>query len=130
MKKQILIVEDEIFILDTLALILGSEGYQTYKASNVKEAIGHLKEASIDMVFSDLRLPDESGLKILQSMKADAALPKVPFVLITAFYEDLEHEAVENAAVDEVIVKPFSSAQIKATAFKWLNASSYIHNAP
>ncbi|MGH9765182.1 MAG: response regulator, partial [Blastocatellia bacterium] len=61
----ILVVDDEASITDAMEGILAEQGYRVKIASGVMEAIGILRSSVFDVVFTDLRFPDGSGLDIL-----------------------------------------------------------------
>ena len=70
----ILIVEDERGSRVTLTSLLESEGYQVIACETAQEALGFLTAGeSVDLVVSDLRLPDGSGLQILWALKKNCA---------------------------------------------------------
>lgn len=65
----ILVVEDEPGSRVTLAALLGEEGYRVEACETAEEALNHIIQAPVDLVVSDLGLPDGSGLQILWALK-------------------------------------------------------------
>jgi len=82
---QILVVDDELSMREYLDVLLTRAGYQVTTASSVKDALAHLEGDPIDLVISDMRLGQESGLSILKVARANPVPPEV--ILIT----DPEH---------------------------------------
>jgi DNA-binding NtrC family response regulator len=80
---RILIVEDRDSLRRMLELALGDEGYDVAAAANGRAGIQLLAERAFDFVLTDLKLPDVSGLQVLEASRA--AQPRVPVVVLTGF---------------------------------------------
>jgi len=106
----ILIVDDEAGMRSTLAANLEHQGYQTITCKNGKEALVCIQQDHPDVVISDLRLPDGSGLKLLECLKE--INPEAAFILITG------HASLETAleALNEgafaYVTKPFGMDEV------------------
>ena len=80
----IMVVDDEKGMRDTVAAILEEEeGYQVVACESGAEALKHIAEAHVDIVISDLRLPDMTGLEILSALKK--VNPDSAFILMTGY---------------------------------------------
>jgi len=107
---RILIVDDESNITGALELILSEEGYEIKTASSVAQASGLLREFIFDLVFTDLRLPDASGIDLLSQVKKDH--PETEVVLMTAHGSlDVTIEAIKKGAY-YYLEKPFTPDQV------------------
>src|SRR3989454_4670922 len=107
----VLIVEDEPKMLRLLELNLADEGYTTRSAASAEAALSLLRQESVDLVLTDLRLPGMDGLEFLQAAKrVNAALP----VVVMTAYGTVE-TAVEamKAGASDYVLKPFSLEEIK-----------------
>lgn len=104
MEGHILIVDDEASLRRTMARILQREGYEVTTAANGDEALKLVSEQSFDLVYSDIRMPDMSGLDLLKTVHAK--FPDLPVILFTA-QPDLNSavEAVRSGATD-YLLKP------------------------
>ncbi|SFJ25702.1 sigma-54-dependent transcriptional regulator [Planctomicrobium piriforme] len=102
--RQILIVEDEPIIRNTLAEFLSSEGYQVTKAVSVEEGISRAREKDFHLAICDIQLPDGDGIKLMRLMHK--INPSV-FVLIITAYGTVE-SAVEafKAGAFDYLTKP------------------------
>ncbi len=78
---QVLMIDDDPGTLQGLGCILRTAGYRVFTASSGLEGIGVLEQQSVDLVLSDLRLPDMSGLEILRYLRGRHT--DVPFVMIS-----------------------------------------------
>ncbi len=105
MKANILIVDDERTIRDSLNVVLKEEGYGTAVASTGKEALRHAEEQSFDLIITDLKMPEMDGMELLR--KCRKMCPQTFIIIITA-HGSLESaiEALRIGAYD-YILKPF-----------------------
>ena len=109
-EARILIVDDETSITGALDVILSEQGYQIKTASTVAEAIEILHERLFDLVFTDLRLPDASGIDLISHVKEDS--PETEVVLMTAHGSlDVTIEAIKKGAY-YYLEKPFTPDQV------------------
>ena len=104
-KPEILVVDDEPSMREFLAILLDKNGYTTRAAASGAEALALLKQHHFDLIISDIRMPDLSGLALLENIK-DQDL-SIPVVLITAYASPEDAVlAMKNGAYDYV-TKPF-----------------------
>lgn len=121
-RKTVLVVDDEEDIRDLLKLSLNKLGLDTIVAGDVTEA-NHLvlSEANIDFCLTDVRLPDGSGLEIVQSFKEKRA--DTPIAVMTAFDStDIAVEAMRAGAFD-FLSKPIRHDKLKTMLENALNSS-------
>jgi DNA-binding NtrC family response regulator len=82
-KGRILVVEDRDSLRRMMELALGQEGYEVATAADGSSALGLLAERAFDLVLTDLKLPDLSGIEVLAASRA--AQPRVPVVVLTGY---------------------------------------------
>jgi two-component system response regulator AtoC len=106
----ILVVEDERAQRETLCAFLGEE-YTMLEAGDGAEALAHVRDQPIDLVFLDLRLGREDGLEILKTLRAEA--PGLPVIMLTA-HGTPEHAftAYQHGAV-HFMSKPYKLDELK-----------------
>ena len=106
----ILVVEDEVAQRETLCAFLGEE-YTMLEAANGTEALAHVKDQPVDLVFLDLRLGREDGLEILRKLRDEA--PGLPVIMLTA-HGTPEHAftAYRHGAV-HFMSKPYKLDELK-----------------
>ncbi|MBP6217934.1 MAG: response regulator [Oligoflexales bacterium] len=103
---KILAVDDEPDLLDLLEYELTAMGSHVYKAGNTQIAFEILEEHHVDLIISDIRMPNGGGLEFLDRVQR-TPLKSVPiFVLMSAFY-DLALEDVYDRGASAVLGKPF-----------------------
>ena len=103
---QVLIVDDETNLRESLAELAESEGFRASQASNGDEAVQMLRGgACVDVVFLDMRMPKVDGLSVLRLIKEEK-LTDAPVVVISAFGDSSRMiEAMRLGAYD-YITKP------------------------
>ncbi|MEE9225937.1 MAG: response regulator, partial [Bacteroidota bacterium] len=104
MADRILVVDDEKIIRESLSFILGKEGYDVSEAANGVEALNQLKQKPVDIVLTDLEMPQMKGIELLE--RVTRQFPET-FVMIITAYGSLETAiaALRNGAFD-YILKP------------------------
>ncbi|MEO0814593.1 MAG: sigma-54 dependent transcriptional regulator, partial [Myxococcota bacterium] len=108
--RRILVVDDEEGMREMLTLTLKRKGYEVVTAADGREALSILGERSVDIVLSDVRMPELDGLGLLAEIQAS----KIPVVVLmmTAFAElETAIEALKLGASDYVS-KPFKSDEV------------------
>ncbi len=107
----VLVVDDEPNIIEVLEMALQDEHMEVHRAMSGREALRVLQREQIDLVISDIRMPDLSGLDLLKQARKVA--PETMFVMITAFATtDTAIETLQHGAYDYV-TKPFKLDEIK-----------------
>jgi DNA-binding NtrC family response regulator len=115
----ILIVEDESKMRRLLELNLGEDGFKTLSAGDAETGLKILRENSIDLVVTDLKLPGMNGLEFLQTIKRHNAA--LPVIVMTAFGSvETAVEAMKAGAADYVL-KPFSLGEMRMVIRKELD---------
>lgn len=110
--EKILIVDDEILVRNFLAETLRRRGMEVVSAENGRKALQFLKESTFDMVITDMKMADHTGIDILRKVKEGS--PGTVVVVVTAF-GSIENavEAMRLGAFD-YLLKPFSPDTIEA----------------
>jgi signal transduction histidine kinase len=111
---KILVVDDNAANQEILSRRLEKQGYQIVLADCGSQALEKLGHDSFDLVLLDVMMPDMDGYEVLQRMKADSILVKIPVIMISAC-ADIDHviNCIEIGAED-YLSKPFNSTLLKA----------------
>ena len=115
----ILIVDDEPEAVQLLELVLRSGGYRVSQAASGKEALAKLQaalqtDAPVQLMLLDLMLPEMDGLQVLQRMRTQPRLARLPVIIVTGAYSPRQEIAGLEGGADDVIAKPFSTPQLLA----------------
>ena len=111
-QPSILIVDDESGILDTLRILLRKEGFEVATAQGGKAGLEQIRSGNHDIVLTDVRMPQVSGLDILQAAKEQDTM--TPVILMTAQASLQTAVAAVNAGAFYYIQKPFSNDELLA----------------
>jgi DNA-binding response OmpR family regulator len=108
----ILIVEDEKQLLDSMITFLRESGMICDKAENLTEAIGKIENNTYDCIVLDIGLPDGSGLKIIEEMQSKE---NTTAIVIVSARNSLDDRLVGlNIGADDYITKPFYMPELVA----------------
>ena len=107
----ILVIDDEPLLAETLGELLGVLGHKTAIATSGEEGLTRLATTRFDMVLTDLGMPGMSGWEVAQAVKA--SWPQLPVILVTGWGDALERARLEGTGVDLVLSKPYRVAQLK-----------------
>lgn len=112
-RRSILVVDDELLIRDLLYDFFKDQGWDISIAENGEKAMEVMRAKNVDLVLSDVKMPEMDGLDL--SRKLRESYPKVPVVLMTGYPSvDSVIDALRNKVVD-YIVKPFNINQLYKT---------------
>ncbi len=108
---KILIVDDELSMREFLQILLGKEGHETLTAANGNEAVKLVRDIEIDLVISDIRMPEINGLDLLKEVKKKDSL--IPVIMITAYASPEDAVLAMKGGAFDYITKPFKVNEIK-----------------
>jgi two-component system response regulator HydG len=111
-QPSILVVDDESGILDTLRILLRKEGFEVTTAQGGKAGLDQIRSGNHDIVLTDVRMPQVTGLDILQAAKEQDGM--TPVILMTAQASLQTAVAAVNAGAFYYIQKPFSNDELLA----------------
>ncbi len=104
MGKTILLAEDEKLLRESLAQLLGDEGYQVLQACDGQEALDIALAQPVDLVLTDIRMPRMDGTVLLERLQK--ALPQTPVVVVTAFGTVDSAVAAMRSGAADYLLKP------------------------
>jgi two-component system, NtrC family, response regulator GlrR len=105
MSPQVLLVDDEPGMLETLSDILVAAGYSVTAVGNGDDALAHLRHGGFDVVLMDIRMPGRDGVSVL----VDSGCPPPPVILMTAYAMEERLQEARAAKVHAVLQKPFAA---------------------
>ena len=110
-KKRILVVDDEPSMRELLAIMLKKEGFDVVTAEGRAMAAAVLGQGPVDLVVTDVRLPDGDGIEILRHVKS--ASPETVVIVMTAFGTAETAVAALKLGAHDYILKPFDVDELK-----------------
>ena len=114
--QKILVVDDEASMREFLDVLLSKEGYTVTEAKNGKQAVNMIQKNNYDLILSDIRLGDITGLEVLKEAKKKNSNTIV--IMISAYSTtEIAVEAMNEGAYD-FVPKPFDNTELKQTIQK------------
>ncbi len=103
--KKILLIEDEELIIKLLSKKLVGIGYEVLLAMDGHEGIEKMKQDVPDLVLLDIVMPRMGGFEVMAEMKKDAALAKIPVIIISNSGQPFELEKAKQLGAADWLVK-------------------------
>ena len=131
MTARILLVEDEPAILESLAYVLGRDGFSVVAAKSAAEA--KALSDGIDLVVLDLMLPDGSGFDLIRAWRAadgPRRSPPMPIIVLSSRDAEADRVAALESGADDYVTKPFSPREIVARVRAVLRRSASAEREP
>ena len=110
-----LVVDDILYIVRSIARILSAEGIFVLTATSGKEAIEKFVQYGPDLVTVDQRLPDMSGLSLVERIREIEGNPKAKIVFISSVYDKEEIRSILQHNIDGYLIKPFQKSRLVET---------------
>lgn len=111
--KSLLIVEDHKELRSYLKSILDTN-YRVYLASNGTDALDQLQTEQIDLIITDLMMPYMDGFELVDHLKKDKELRKIPVLVVSARTDKTEKVDLIAKGAEDVISKPFDKEELVA----------------
>ena len=112
MAKRVLVVDDEADFLATYERLLGRQGYEIITATSRAAGVAAVSGQRLDLVISDLRLPDGDGLDVVRAARGAPNPP--PVIVVTGYPSDETRRAATAAGATGFFAKPFAAAALLA----------------
>jgi len=109
---KLLVVEDNLELLMLMQQALKSQ-YRVYIAKNGKEAIKILQTKELDLVISDVMMPEMDGYELTRTIKGNSNYSHLPIILLTAKTQEEDEKEALQAGADEYLTKPFRLSDLR-----------------
>ena len=110
----ILVVDDVPDNVEILQMRLESQGYEVATAGDGVEALEKTRELLPDLMLLDIMMPKMDGIETVKRLKADASLPFIPVILVTAKADGADVVAGLESGGDDYLTKPVDHAALSA----------------
>lgn len=112
--RNIVIVEDDEDISDTIKYNLEREGFRVRTADTGEDALNLILDRPPNLILLDLNLPQMSGFELCRRLRAEATTARVPVLMLTARTDESDKVLGLNLGADDYITKPFSMRELVA----------------
>src|SRR4030042_7188021 len=109
-KPTILVVDDNLALLETFAMILKRRGYHVQTAVNGSSAVDKFKEQSFDVTLMDIVMPEMNGVDAFKKIKE--IQPGASIILMTAYSDEEIIQTARSEGVCQIIHKPIHIDQL------------------
>lgn len=117
--KTILVVDDESALLNLTGEILSSHGFNVILANSAKDALNILEHQSIDILISDIIMPEMDGFKLAAIVKEK--YPSIKIQLSSGFSDNYNMDMVDDDLQQNLLTKPFNSQTLLHKIYKLIN---------
>jgi two-component system chemotaxis response regulator CheY len=119
--RKVLIVDDSVSIRQMIGFALRRGGYEVIEAENGCDALNKLATATVDLVLTDLNMPEMDGVALIRALRKQTAMKNKPILMLTTEALGTQQEKDGRAAgATGWIVKPVDSAKLLQTLAKVL----------
>ncbi len=120
MSKTILIVDDSESIREVVSFTLENEGYNVLIGVDGKDALKFLDGTNIDLIITDLHMPEMDGIGFIKEVRATEQYKRVPILFLTTESQSTKKMEAKEAGATGWIIKPFVPAKLIAALKKVL----------
>jgi DNA-binding response OmpR family regulator len=110
---RILVADDEAGVRSFLRAALEQVGYEVIEAADGKQAIQQARAAPIDLIVTDLIMPEQEGIETIRILRKEE--PSVGIIVISGACEGVYLEVAEKLGADAVLTKPVSAELLRAS---------------
>ena len=108
---KLIIVEDDPFLLSILAEKLKEAGFDIETATDGEDGLKKIKSGNFDLVLLDMVLPKIDGFKILEELRDDNKLKKIPVIILSNLYDKNNIDKAILLGAKEYVVKAYNTPE-------------------
>lgn len=121
MSKTIMTVDDSASIRQMVVFTLQKQGgFEVLEAVDGKDALSKLNGKAVQMIITDLNMPNLDGLGLIRAVRANPSFKFIPIIMLTTESQDSMKQQGRAAGATGWIVKPFKPEQLLAVVKKVL----------
>ena len=112
MTKRALTVDDSRTMRDMVAFTLTNAGYDVIQAEDGQDALSKLGDAKVDVIITDLNMPNMNGIELIRALRANPTHAGTPILMLTTEADDTKKTEGKAAGATGWIVKPFNPEKL------------------
>lgn len=121
MKKVILVADDSPTIRKFVSFSLALKGYEILSASDGMQALEQLPSGRIDLIITDLNMPNVDGFELIKTVRANTEFKDIPIIILTSLTSKEDIEMGMEVGASSYLVKPFDAKRMLYEVSKYLN---------
>lgn len=112
MAKRVMTVDDSKTMRDLVSFTLREAGFQVSEAEDGRKALTALQSAPVDVVITDLNMPNMDGVALIRALRALPQYRATPILMLTTEFADSKKAEGKSAGATGWLVKPFDSKKL------------------
>jgi len=121
MAQTILIAEDSSSVRKFITLALKMKGYNVVAAEDGMEALEKLPEHNIDLLVTDLNMPNIDGYQLIKTIREDPQYKYLPIIILSSLSNEEDINQGLGVGANSYLIKPFNTKRIQYEVMKYLN---------
>lgn len=114
-QRKALVVDDEIHIVQVVAIKLRNNGYDVTTAENGEVGLELAGQIKPDIIITDFQMPIMTGLEMVENLRKQPETADIPVIMLTARGFAIEEEKREDLKISAFLSKPFSPREVLKT---------------
>ncbi len=115
MSKRVLVVEDNELNLKLFCDLLRAHGHEAEGVRDAREAMDKAQSFRPDIIVMDIQMPHISGLELIEQIRRDMVLRRIPVMAVTAYAGKGDEERIREAGADAYVSKPITLVRFMET---------------
>ena len=111
-QRKALVVDDEIHIVQVVAIKLRNNGFDVRTAENGAVALKCVKAEKPDVIVTDFQMPVMSGLELIENLRSEPETSDIPVIMLTARGFAIDEEKKQQLNITACLSKPFSPREV------------------
>jgi two-component system chemotaxis response regulator CheY len=119
--KVVMVVDDSESIRKFLAFAIRAQGFSVIPARDGMEALEKLSKSKVDLVITDLNMPNMDGFEFLKAIRDDREYREVPVIILSSLTNEQDIETGMKLGANSYLLKPFDQKRIQYEVAKYLS---------
>jgi len=121
MKRNILVADDSPTIRKFLSFTLASRGFNIISAADGMEALEKLPTAKVDLIITDINMPNVDGFEFIRSVRGNDEYKDVPIIILSSLGGEAEINQGITCGANSYLIKPFNPNRVAYEVSKYIN---------
>lgn len=120
-KKQLLLVDDDLFSVETLKFALEAKGHEVITATNGKDALSIVRKNQTLLIILDVMMPKMDGYHFCRLIKFDTRFKHIPVIIVSARIQEADKKLGVVCGCDDYVTKPYDINDLISLIEGYLN---------
>ena len=121
MAKKILVAEDSSSVRKFITFALKLVGYEVIATVDGMDALEQLPKAKIDLLITDLNMPNIDGIRLIKTIREDPVYAELPIIILSSLSTDDDIKTGLDAGANSYLIKPFNAKRIQYEISKYIS---------